>query len=180
MTLRPPHLRGLRARTLLLLGLTFAPVVALALYVVAHSARRERALAFQSVHRWASIVSANQQDLISATHLSRRLFSHAAGAGAEVRDCPDIARAVVRSPSRYANIGLIELDGTVSCSAVPTGGVTLADRAYFRQARNRRSFAYGRFQIGPVDFAPFTESVRQLGWYWLVLNQPAPQAKRHE
>ncbi len=32
----------------------------------------------------------------------------------------------------------------------------------------------------PVDFAQFTESVRQLGLYWLVLNQPAPQAKRNE
>lgn len=27
----------------------------------------------------------------------------------------------------------------------------------------------------PVDFVQFTESVRQLGLYWLVLNEPPPQ-----
>ena len=29
----------------------------------------------------------------------------------------------------------------------------------------------------PVDFAQFVESVRHLGFYWLVLNEPPPSAK---
>lgn len=28
----------------------------------------------------------------------------------------------------------------------------------------------------PIDFDQFTEAVRQLGLYWLVLNEPPPQA----
>jgi DNA-binding NarL/FixJ family response regulator len=27
----------------------------------------------------------------------------------------------------------------------------------------------------PVDFAQFTDAARQLGLYWLVLNEPAPR-----
>jgi CheY-like chemotaxis protein len=30
----------------------------------------------------------------------------------------------------------------------------------------------------PVDFNQFVESVRQLGLYWLVLNQPPPLLRR--
>jgi two-component system, response regulator len=32
------------------------------------------------------------------------------------------------------------------------------------------------YVVKPVDFTQFAESVRQLGMYWLVVNQPPPSA----
>lgn len=34
--------------------------------------------------------------------------------------------------------------------------------------------------VKPVDFIQFSEVVRELGLYWLVINQPAPPARRAE
>jgi len=31
----------------------------------------------------------------------------------------------------------------------------------------------------PVDFAQFIEAARQLGLYWLVINEPPPKTRRH-
>jgi CheY-like chemotaxis protein len=32
----------------------------------------------------------------------------------------------------------------------------------------------------PVDFQQFTEAIKQLGLYWLVLNEPPPRLKRRD
>jgi CheY-like chemotaxis protein len=34
------------------------------------------------------------------------------------------------------------------------------------------------YVVKPVDFLQFQESIRQLGLYWLVLNEPAPKVKQ--
>lgn len=40
---------------------------------------------------------------------------------------------------------------------------------------NGYSFGANSYIRKPVDFAQFAEAIRQLGLYWLVLNEPAPK-----
>jgi signal transduction histidine kinase len=55
----------------------------------------------------------------------------------------------------YLTFGLIELDGTVFCSASPTNnGTSLRDRSYFQRVRETKAFAIGDYQVGRLTTQP--------------------------
>jgi PAS domain S-box-containing protein len=55
----------------------------------------------------------------------------------------------------YLTFGLIELDGTVFCSATPTNQPSpLGDRSYFQRVLQTKSFAVGDFQVGRLTGQP--------------------------
>ncbi len=52
----------------------------------------------------------------------------------------------------YTNIGIIDLQGNVVCSIIPTSGQTnLADRSYFQETLRTRDFSVGRFLVGRIS-----------------------------
>ncbi|RCX32186.1 bifunctional diguanylate cyclase/phosphodiesterase [Thioalbus denitrificans] len=60
-----------------------------------------------------------------------------------------------QSDRRYANLGLIQADGALFCSAVPAPGpVNLADRTYFQRALKTRRFVVGDFIVGRITGIP--------------------------
>jgi signal transduction histidine kinase len=149
-----PSWRGLRSLTLLVFGIAFLPVAALTIYLIIQASRREEAIGFAASHRWAHIVSANQQQFISAAKVALDLFSNSNSVRTGRDDCDALARSVRDAFPQYANIGTIEPDGKVNCSALPANNVSVADRAYFKKAIETRTFAYGGFQIGRITQRP--------------------------
>lgn len=69
--------------------------------------------------------------------------------------CARTLQAVARQNLLFANIGMIERDGSVSCSVNrPAGLVNLSDRGYFKRALEQRKFVIGEFQIGRIVNRP--------------------------
>jgi len=53
--------------------------------------------------------------------------------------------------SVYANLGVIDTEGNLVCSAIGFSGmVNASDRSYFRRAKGSKTFAIGDYQVGSV------------------------------
>ena len=65
--------------------------------------------------------------------------------------CNALFADLLAQRSSYANLGVIDADGDIFCSALPmTDPVYAGDRGYFRRAIETRDFAIGEYQIGRI------------------------------
>lgn len=65
--------------------------------------------------------------------------------------CDELLADVLAKNTDYVNFGVIELNGDVSCSAVPTTyKINLGDRAHFKRAVSERRFIAGNYVFGRV------------------------------
>jgi signal transduction histidine kinase len=144
-------LSGLRFRLLGLVLLALAPALGLTIYSDLQARQQRATEAGAQALRLARIASADQQALVSQTRdLLVTLAELPEVRSDDATSCqPLLARLLPRYP-RYANLGLIGTDGTLICSAVPTGAVYLGDRRYFQEALRSANFAAGDPQVGRV------------------------------
>jgi signal transduction histidine kinase/ActR/RegA family two-component response regulator len=142
---------SLRWRLLLLVALAIAPLIALT--VAAGVRERTHAMdgARANLQRLANLAAANEaQSLEGARQILRDLSSVPAVTG-PAPECNNLLGTILAKNDDYVNFGLIELDGNVSCSAVPmTAKVNLGDRPHFKRAINERRFIAGNYVFGRV------------------------------
>src|SRR5215510_12514012 len=141
---------SLRARLLLLVLLAVIPALVLALYTNLEERQLRKALVQEDAMRLSRLVSADYERLIEE---ARQLVVSLARLPA-VRDrhrtaCNALFTDLLTQHASYANLGVIDADGHVLCSALPiTDQVYLGDRVYFRHAVETRDFAVGEYQVG--------------------------------
>ena len=145
-------LASLRARLLLLVLLAVIPALGLTLYTNLEERQLRKALVQEHAMRLSRLVSADYERLIED---ARQLLVSLARLPA-VRDrnraaCNALFAGLLTQHSSYANLGVIDADGNIICTAVPiTDQVYLGDRVYFRRALETRDFAIGEYQVGRI------------------------------
>jgi two-component system response regulator len=100
------------------------------------------------------------------------LFGHGAHAGRDASIMPQVVLLDLKLPKIDGLEVLRRIRADDRTRVLPVVILTSSDEEQDRI----RGYALGAnsYVRKPVEFAQFAEAVRQLGLYWLVLNQPPP------
>jgi len=143
---------SLRVRFVLLALLGVLPALALLLYSA--SEQREQAVmaAQDEAERFVRLAAADQERLIESAHQLLAVVARFPEVRADgSSECQNLLSTVVNQYPVYANIGVIEPDGALRCSALPAASdVNLSDQTYFQRAVETGKFSVGDFQVGRI------------------------------
>ncbi|MCX7826264.1 MAG: cache domain-containing protein, partial [Verrucomicrobiae bacterium] len=143
---------SLRMRLLTLVLLAVVPAMALTLYTAAE--RREEAArgAKEDALRVARLAAGAQERFVEGAR--QLLIFLARLPEVRARDpkaCSALMAELQKQHPLYANFGVATADGQILCSALPPARpVSVADRAWFRRAAQRRDFAVGDYEMCPI------------------------------
>ncbi len=148
----PPLLSSLRVRLWLLVFLALVPALGLILYTASEQREHAAAEVQENALRLARLASLDQEQLIEGTQqLLEALAQLPDVRGGDAAICGTFLALLLKRYPLYANLGVIQPDGAVFCSALPTDGpVNLGDRAYFRGTLETGNFAAGVYQVGRI------------------------------
>ena len=145
-------LSSLRVRLILLVLLAVLPALGLIVYSAIEQRRLGTDAAKLEAKRLVGVASSmNEKMLDGARQLLITLSQLDSVRNRNGAECAVLFSNLMRLQPVYANIGGINMDGTVFASAVPvTDPVNLADRSYFRDATNRLDISGGAYQVGRI------------------------------
>jgi signal transduction histidine kinase len=141
----------LRARLILLVALAISPIAIMTLISGVREREHAVQVAEENLQRLTNLAAANEaQSIEGARQLLRDLASIPDLTGDQAH-CSRLLANIQRQNPDYANLGLIQLSGDVTCSAIPSKTkVNLADRSHFRRAVHLRRFVAGGYVFGRV------------------------------
>jgi signal transduction histidine kinase/ActR/RegA family two-component response regulator len=151
MAIRLFKLNSLRGRLILLVALAIAPSVLMTLYTGWKERQQAIETAEEHLQRLTSLAATNEAKSLEA---ARQILIDISGIPdllGEPHKCSALLRTMLQKNPGYANFGLIQLNGDVTCSAIPSlKPVNLADRTHFKRAVTERRFIAGNYVFGRV------------------------------
>jgi two-component system response regulator len=100
------------------------------------------------------------------------LFCRGAHAGKDAKDLPQIVFLDLNLPRMGGLEVLAQLRADPRTKLLPVVILTSSNEERDRLAGY--TTGANSYVVKPVDFIQFAEAVKQVGLYWLVINQPAP------
>jgi PAS domain S-box-containing protein len=146
-----PPLSSLRARLSLIMILALIPAAIFLVFDVMTIRRDVRAEAQADLMRLSQMAAKSYgQQLDEAHRLMAAIALFPEVHGDNAADCAArLGQMVALNQPKYQGFAIVNLDGTVLCSAPQlTATVQLADRMWFSEAVRTREFAIGEFTIG--------------------------------
>jgi hypothetical protein len=135
------QLNTLRGRLVLLVALAIAPIAAMT--VISGIRERQHAVqvAEENLQRLTNLAAANEAQSIEGARQMLRDLASIPDLTGDQAHCSRLLANILRQNPDYANLGLIQTSGEVSCSAIPSKTpVNLADRPHFRRTVHLRRF----------------------------------------
>jgi hypothetical protein len=142
---------GLRSRLMLLVVLALTPLAVMTIL----SGIREREHAIQAsednLRRLTGMAAANEARSIEGARQILVDLASVPDLMGDTAKCTSLLSDVLDRNEGFVNFGLIQLNGDVTCSAVPLlRPVNLGDRSHFRRAIRERRFIAGEYVFGRV------------------------------
>jgi len=115
---------------------------------IAQAQEDTRGLLRLAAEREEQLIEGSRQLLIASAQLY-------AESGDNPAKCSEVFNKLLKHYPSYANLGVVQANGDVFCSAIPfTQPVNLVNRAWFQEVVQRRSFTVSRYPIGPISGKP--------------------------
>lgn len=144
-------LDSLRSRLILLVVLSLLPPIGLTIY----GARRERQhainVAESDLQRLTALAAASEAKSIEGVRQFLIALSDMPTLRQDPESCGAMLRTMLKKNPGYLNLGVLDLNGDLLCSAIPsTNAVNLSDRSNVRKTIATGKFATGDYVFGRV------------------------------
>jgi len=145
------RLNSLRSRLMLLVALAMTPLAVMT--ILSGVREREHAIkaSEENLRRLTGMAAANEAQSIDRARQILVDLASVPDLMGDTASCASLLSDVLDRNEGYVNFGLIQLNGDVTCSAVPLlHPVNLGDRSHFKRAIKERRFIAGDYVFGRV------------------------------